>query len=283
MKLKNFFQLFLLIGFAIVFQARSGGPGTVAALEVTGAPGSVGDVGTCGNSGCHTSGSFEPTLELKVDNGDYMPLSMYTPGESYFFTIDFTAGSGTIAATGFQAVALDDSDANVGTWSNIPSAVQISNMSNRNYIEHNAPTNETQWEAEWTAPAEGAGDITFYVAGIASNLNGNNQGDGVASSTITISEILPSSTSKIDSDFATINVAPNPIVDITNLSIVSKTSGLFQINIINKIGQRIHEESINLQVGQNNKMLRLGDLNSGVYFLQIVGEKGMSSQQIIKL
>lgn len=41
---------------------------------------------------------------------------------------------------------------------------------------------------DWTAPAKGSGAVTFYVAGNAANNNGNNQGDHIYTSSLTIQE-----------------------------------------------------------------------------------------------
>ncbi len=282
MKLKNVYTLFALIALAIVFQGRSSGPGTAASLEVTGAPGSGGDMGTCANSGCHVGGAFDPSIAIALDDGDYIPISEYVPGKAYFMKIDFTTAGGQ-AGTGFQAVALDASDTQAGSWSTIPGLMQIANISNRDYLEHNALNSGTDWEAEWTAPEAGTGDVTIYVAGLASNGNGNTQGDGVATSTITLTEMPPSSIALLDRDFAVMSLAPNPVVDRTLLTLSSKSSGTFQLNVLNTNGQSMHSEKLNLQEGENEKNLRLGDLQSGLYFLQVVGDDQMSTKQLIKL
>ncbi len=285
MKFRNVYTLFAIVALAIVFQSRSAGPGSVANLQVTGAPGSSGNAGTCGNSGCHTAGSFNPTLTLTLDNGDYVPLSEYEPGETYFLTLLFDTDGGQ-SGTGFQAVALDAANEQAGAWGNIPSLAQITNLSNRDYLEHNAPNTGNggvSWDAQWIAPSEGTGEVTFYVAGLAINGNGNTAGDGVTSSTLTLSEMLPSSTNQLESDFAEIIISPNPLVDLTSVSITSKSAGSFDLTVINTVGQRVHSEQINLQVGQNIQTLNLSNLQSGVYLLQVTGDNQMSTQQLVKL
>lgn len=284
MKLKNVYKIFALIALAIVLQGRSSGPGSAASLEVTGAPGSTGDMGTCANSGCHTAGSFDPSLALSVDPGDYVPTTVYVPGQTYFLNLEFTV-DGQVG-TGFQAVALDGNNAQAGSWSTIPSLAQVTNLSGRDYLEHLGPqtfNGGVSWDAEWTAPAAGTGDVTFYVAGLAINGNGNSGGDGVATQTITLTEMPPSSTTQIDRGFAAIDLFPNPVIDRTTVSITSEEPGDFQMNVLNTVGQVIQSEKINLQAGQNERNLNLSDLQSGLYFLQVVGDDKMSTQQLIKL
>lgn len=48
--------------------------------------------------------------------------------------------------------------------------------------------NGVDFEVDWTAPPAGSGAVTFYVAGNAANNNGNNQGDHIYTSSLTISE-----------------------------------------------------------------------------------------------
>ena len=285
MKFRNVYTLFAIVALSIVFQSRSTGPGATANLQVTGAPGSTGNTGTCGNSGCHTSGAFNPSLELIADNGDFVPLSEYEPGETYFLNLNFTTDGGQ-AGTGFQAVALDGANEQAGSWSEIPGLAQIANLSNRDYLEHNTPNTDNgglSWDAQWTAPPAGTGDVTFYAAGLAINGNGSNQGDGVTTSTLTLTENLASSTSQIENQFNSMEISPNPIVDLTTVSISSKSSGSFQLNVMNSTGQNVYADKINLQVGQNVEVLNLSDLQSGLYFLQVEGEDQVSTRQLIKL
>ncbi len=65
------------------------------------------------------------------------------------------------------------------------------------FIMHNAAgtrsgtPNGVDFEFDWTAPAAGSGQITFYAAGNAANGNGNNQGDFIYTTNLSVDEAPP--------------------------------------------------------------------------------------------
>ena len=284
MKFRDSYKLFMLIALTIVLQGRSAGPGNVANLQVTGAPGSSGNMGTCGNSGCHTSGAFNPSLTLTLlDANTLEAVDAYVPGNKYQVRLNFSADAG-VQEYGFQAVVLDDNNENIGSWDDIslPPAIQITELGGRSYIEHNSPSPNDVWGVEWTAPEAGTGDMTIYAAGIAANNNGNSGGDGVASSSVTIPEDLSNSASQVEQNFAALSIAPNPIVDWTRLNITSQVSGEFQLSIVSATGQLVLSKKINLQTGQNEEELQLSNLQSGLYFLHLTSQDQIITHKLIK-
>ncbi|MFN0101997.1 MAG: choice-of-anchor V domain-containing protein [Bryobacteraceae bacterium] len=60
------------------------------------------------------------------------------------------------------------------------------------FISHNSASTRSgtregvDWEFEWTPPANEVGDVVLYAAGIAANGNGNNQGDSIYTTSITL-------------------------------------------------------------------------------------------------
>ncbi|MFK7807676.1 MAG: choice-of-anchor V domain-containing protein, partial [Saprospiraceae bacterium] len=180
-------------------------------------------------------------------------------------------------------VALDEIEETIGTWTFIPSSAHATELGGRTYIEHNQNGDPSTWEFNWTAPAAGSGAVTFYAAGLANNSNGNTQGDGVATTTFTASEFGVSSVNNANQDLTKMLISPNPTVDQANVSVFSKRSGAFDLNIVSTTGQLVYTESVNLQVGENQKSVDLGRLQKGLYFLQINGEKEVITQRLIKL
>ena len=77
----------------ITLQSRSNGPASVANLQVTGAPGSGGNAGTCANSGCHVAGSFDPTASIELLDGTD-PVTAYQPGKTYNVKVRIAEGNG---------------------------------------------------------------------------------------------------------------------------------------------------------------------------------------------
>ena len=284
MFMKIVYKIFGLIALSLVLQSRSGGPANILGAGVTGAPGSIGSAGTCGNAGCHVMGSFSPELSIQLfPSGETTPVEEYIPGETYTMQVSIMATSGTPAGYGFQAVALDASDANTGSWTNIPSGVQSVTAGGRDYVEHNASSAESMFVVDWVAPEAGTGDVTFYSAGLAINGNGSTSGDGVASNSLSISEAPTSSTTQVNIGISSLMITPNPVLEQTQISVTVAKFGQYQLNIVNASGEQAYSRTIGLQTGSNTLNLNLGDLSNGMYVLQLENEDASITRQLIKL
>lgn len=75
-----------------------------------------------------------------------------------------------------------------------PSETTQNRTGNNAYIMHTAAgtfagtAESATWEVTWTAPAAGAGTVTFYAAGNAANNNNANSGDRIYTTTSTLNE-----------------------------------------------------------------------------------------------
>ena len=281
MKLKNVYQLFALMVLFVTLQSRSSGPGNVQGLQVTSAPGSTGNQGTCGNAGCHTQGSFSPTLNLELLNGSDV-VTTYEPGEAYNLRVTVTASTGSPSRYGFQAVALDNTESQIGAWGNIGSGVQTVALSNRDYIEHSTPSTTNTFEMEWIAPSAGAGDVIFYSAGLAANANGSTSGDGVANNTITIEEDITNSVTGFNNELASMEIMPNPVNEMLNLSINGRTTGDFNIRVVDVQGRVALNRRVKLQDGVQQKNIPVGDMAPGIYAVQLYGNGKIATVQMLK-
>ena len=282
MKLRIIYKIFALAFLAFLFQSRSSGPATTLSAGVTGAPGSAGDMGTCGNTGCHAGGSFSPSLSLELTDGSGNSVTEYKPGESYTLTVSISA-SGSPSGYGFQAVTLDGANANTGSWSNLGTGVQEATVGDRNYIEHSTPSSIDFFEASWTAPAAGTGEVTIYSAGTAVNLNGTSAGDGTANYSLTLSEGTGTSTNDLPAEISALTIAPNPVVDWAQIRVTSEISERVQLQILDTQGRVLRNDQVQLLEGQNEWSVELTDLPKGLYFLQLMADRPLVTQQVLKL
>lgn len=282
MKLKIFYKLFGLALLFVVLQSRSSGPGNAANLQVTGAPGSVGTEGTCANVGCHSSGAFDPSLSIDLLDGDGTAVETYEPGSSYTLRIVTQAGSGSPARYGFQAVSLDASDAQAGSWGDIGTGKQVVNLSARDYLEQSSPSQDGTFEMEWIAPEAGTGSVTFYTASAAVNNNGGTSGDGTAAGSLELSEATSSNTFDLSDGIASFQVMPNPVGEQFTLEVNSLTSGDFTVSIIGLNGATLRSEKISLTNGINREVFQVADLASGLYILQLEGESQAAAARLLK-
>ena len=278
MKIKILYKLFALMVFFVVLQSRSTGPAGTASLQVAGDPGNE----TCARNGCHVSGAFSPTMSIQLLDGTDA-VTQYVPGRAYTLQVKITAGTGTPARYGFQAVALNGDDNQAGAWTNVPTGYQAVTLSNRDYVEHSTPHSDNTFEVEWTAPAQGAGDVTFYSAGIASNNNGGTSGDGMANNTLTVQEDMTSNVSaRRDDKVATLSIAPNPVFETLQLHINSTVGGDFNIRIMDATGKVAVLAPISVLSGGQVTNIAAGHLPPGLYIVQLCGENHLAAVQMLK-
>jgi len=152
-------------------------------LAKTAAPGE----GAC--TDCHTGHILNPDALGSVTI-DGVPTS-YMPGQTYTLTVTVQR-TGQIR-WGFELTALKSSDATAaGTITITNTLTRMGTLNGRTYVEQTTVNGDDgtfsnqssgSWEFSWTAPAAGAGAVTFYAAGNAADGNGSNSGDFIYTKT----------------------------------------------------------------------------------------------------
>ncbi len=283
MKIRNVYKIAALLVVYVVLQSRSGGPGAVANLQVTGAPGSIGTAGTCGNAGCHTAGAFDPSVSIELLDGTD-PVTEYTPGKTYTLRITNTPGTGTPSRFGFQAVALNSADNQAGDWGDVGSGKHTVTLSGRKYVEHSAPSPGNTFEMEWIAPDAGTGDVTFYSASLAANGNSSNSGDGVASNSLTVTEGMVNATTDTRKSLAGMRLMHNPVInDEIRLQIEALQSGQFQLRLLDLSGNVLRTENLKLSAGLQEHVIPVASLSAGVYIAQLSGNGNTTAVRVVKI
>ena len=247
-------KVLLLAGVAFVFMSNRGGsPG--------GKSGSTTDVNTCASgNGCH--GPKTPMMQEAL-SGDF-PSSGYAPGTNYKISVKPTNSGTTV--WGFECMAEDASGNAVGVFANNDDS-NIKNDGLRvthKFASTTFDAGSAEWVLDWTAPASGTGEVTFYVAVLAANGNGNTGGDELIIDTLVVSEGQVNSISDlIEND---IRLFPNPVVN--ELHIDSKSAmvgGLLEV--FNSKGELVISSTIENSV-------TVSSLASGMYYAKISqGEK----------
>jgi len=112
----------------------------------------------------------------------------YIPGATYAMTVTVSDNAPNNTLFGFGLEALNGSGANGGTLTiTNPTLTQIKTFmvspNLRNNVVHtgngNTGPNTQPFSFNWTAPAAGAGTITFYASGLGSDNDGGTDGDYV--------------------------------------------------------------------------------------------------------
>jgi SprB repeat len=94
---------------------------------------------------------------------------------------------------GFQLTAMRNTNTPYAAYSNLGSNVKqklltSGSQAGRTYLEQNGVLNNNTFTFQWTAPAQGTGNINFYAAGIACNSNGGSSGDRAGNTTLILPE-----------------------------------------------------------------------------------------------
>lgn len=166
--------------------AESGG----APVGVTGAP----EDGTCAD--CHEGilNSGGGKLQIALVNA-----TNWTPGQPV--TLRVTLSDPKAQRWGFQLTARSASKpaSALGTLAATDTAAtQVKTAGGLQFITHRSAgtrmgtSGSVSWDMQWTPPAEaGAGDVTFYAAGNAANNNGDNSGDKIYTTSLTVAPGAP--------------------------------------------------------------------------------------------
>lgn len=241
------FKLSILVLFGALFLAHGLEAKRVAAFSggppngVTGAPGEP----TCAVSGCHSTNGVNTgsgTLSLAG-----LPAN-YAPNQEIDLTV--TLAQSNRVLYGFSLTALNASGDPVGelivtevtrtqrSTENITGAI-------REYISHtfegitpNAQ-NQNSWRLRWKAPAQSAGQVTFYVAGNAANGNGTTGGDFIyTTSAVTRPQTFLASMSNVSAASFTNNaaIAPDSIAAAFSVNMSGTTVAATTVPLPTELG-----------------------------------------------
>lgn len=261
-KNSTIFYALLLVG-SILFLANSSG----APVGRSGAPGD----NTCGTSSCHSvSANVESaTVAINFQEG----LEVYQAGETYRLEITIE-GAQNEDRNGFQIVALDANNENIGEWiltETDETQLRSSNATGRQYVTHTRDGNdESDWEMDWIAPETDAGDITFYASVLDANGNGGRSGDHLYTLSQTLTFDVQSSVRNMQE--AAITVFPNPACD--QLLILSDNLAIQTYALYNSEGKLLQRDSY-------QQTLDISRLPNGLYFLQLFTVEGILHRKVV--
>ncbi len=233
MSLKNRIKLccallFLIAGAAVLL---TGGPGAHAFSTGpdpgrTGAPGEL----TCATAECHGTARNMGPGQLSI-----VAPPRYEPGRTYQIIVRHSTNDLTRARWGFQITALTDSNARAGGWQNLNDQTRIveDNLPafRRQYAEHSdggtfrGQTGGASWTVNWTAPSTDVGPITFYAAGNQADNNGNNSGDQIYTTQVSVAPRRQAQESPMAGSLLFFNLytssAANPNLRNTRISVTN--------------------------------------------------------------
>lgn len=242
----------------------------------TGAPGET----TCAN--CHGGNTpIQGSVEIEG-----LPDKI-VGGTAYDITVRTVVNMGTASRSGFQLVALDENNQNVGTLAEAGSNVGFETFNSRNYAEHRSAKNfngddEISYNFQWIAPDDKeSGLVTMYASSVLANGNGSSGGDRVVINSVT-SEVELSTSANDKELSASITSFPNPAVDYVQFNWDSyQILDRATITITNMNGTVLIQQ--NCGIGATQERIDIRPLSSGMYLAAIEIDGSIATKKIIKL
>ena len=282
MNFRTLYVVFSILLAGFLLASSSGGRATVANEGNTGAPGDNAPAGrVCAT--CHSGAGIQVALNIDVADLDGNAVTSYVPGQAYRVKVAVNTVAGNPLAYGFQLVAeANETKQSTNSFQNPSNNAKLASLINgRQYAEHKNPSNANEFMVEWTAPAAGTGDVTFYSAGNGVNLNGSITGDGASQTSFTLTEEAGSSAFE-PQQAPSFQIAPNPADDLILISVADGFNGAYRIRVVDLQGLVVRQEMRLAFGGALTEPIAIGDLPAGAYFLQILGEGEIRSAQFYK-
>jgi hypothetical protein len=265
-----------VIGGIIISTAMLSGSGLTA--NNSGAPtsrtGSPGDVLSC--TSCHT-GVAQHVSGILSSN---VPPAGYIPGNTY--VINAFVSDANKNRFGFEISPQNNSGAKQGVIT-ITDATRTKLIGSGKYITHTASgtsgTGSNSWSFNWTAPAAGTGDVTFYGAFNFSNHNNATSGDVIKLENITLHEDLNTSTQEM-AGIRPLVLYPNPAFLVTNLNL-TPVPDIITIQVFDMNGSLV--QVFEAPPFSDHYKLDVTTFRSGTYYVSFTTDKVTYTGKLIKL
>ncbi len=233
---------------------------------------------TCNTSGCHTGtlNAGPGGLTISTD----IPATGYIPGQNYSVQVQVNAGGTNGNKFGFSASAVKSG---TGTFTNGFAAADATTLakSGGQFIVHNssvagggANASHT-FSFQWTAPASGTGEVTFFAAGNSANGNNSDSGDQIYTGSLNVSEAPGAGlTESIAHAF---NLFPNPAEELVNVSVPDHLIGS-RLRVLDVQGKTVLEQQLNQPVAA----LNVNELTAGFYVVELLNNGKAYTSRFVK-
>jgi len=258
----------------------------LALAEVMNEDGKAARTGSPGEfdcTGCHTSFAVNSGPGSITISSPNLSNWEYVLGQTY--QINVTISQATIPLFGFGFEALRTSNnTNGGTFSITNSAetqlkTAVVNGSSRTNVVHKLDgglsANTHTFSFNWNAPATNIGNIMFYVAGNASD----NQGDSLNDWVYKTTQLVTPFTTGIKESLSTqeLSVFPNPVHRLLNINLEANSSGNYHFQLMDAKGIAVLNENNKNFNAVGTTQIRLPEqLQNGIYFLRVTDANNKS-------
>lgn len=180
--MRTMFVVVLLLTICLAAYGNSGAPPNNYANN----PPNNNNCTTCHSGNDVNGGDGEFLISLDIEE--------YMPGETYAVTVSLSDPGQS--RWGFELTVQDENDNMAGSFTVTDETnTQLSDQGgdNPDFMKQTSTgtfsgDDEATWTFDWTAPEEGAGDVTFYASGNAANGNFTTSGDFIYTQSLAILE-----------------------------------------------------------------------------------------------
>jgi hypothetical protein len=244
-------------------------------LSHTGAPGER----SCAQTGCHVNATQSKTVALDLMDG----LEGYTAGKSHL--LQLALNDAAWLNTGFQLTALDENGRSVGTLEAVNEGSVVNGTESfpaRAYFSHmpEGLQGSNNYFVKWNAPTAYSGAVTFYVAGVAANMDGNGLNDRAFETSLTV---LPQDDGPHQLKNSSFTVYPSFVNSFFELSFMLPAERSISVSLVDYAG-RIQQHWQTDLLSQGNHQLQFetgGDLAPGVYLLHVEGLTELATAKLV--
>ena len=257
------YSVILFSGFLTL--SNSGGRAAATGLGNTGAPGDqyMGQNPIYCNN-CHGGNAYIPQANIAVlDSATNLPVSSYIPNTTYKIVTTVSSTLGTPNRYGFQLCATKGTTTSgINTWHNPSANARITTTNGKTYVEHNLNSTSGVFNVYWKSPVSGTGKVNFYSCGVASNGNGNDNGDGAKNTSLSLAESTTGASEELKS-FDKIIIKNTIVKDGINIDIKDLDVEHYNIYFVSIDGRSIFKSPI-------KNFISLNQLSEGVVFYYIL-------------
>jgi len=262
---------------AIVFMAFAlgGNLNNYSVMYSSGPPGGYSGDPASGNRNCTSCHSGPEVQSREGWITSNIPVEGYVPESSY----TITARAIGIGHTkfGFQVSPQDAAGNFMGTLVNTGTNTKLT--SDPNYISQTSTgsngNDSIDWTFDWTAPAEGSGEVNFYGVFNIANGDGRTSGDTILLSVLNVKELI-THTRDISDDGLIISVYPNPASDVLTINGDNSILGS-SYHVIDQAGREV----LTGKISSINTTVDINQLANGIYYIQ-VGSQSRTSFKVLK-
>jgi len=222
-----------------------------------------------------------------VDKSTGATVTQYTPGTVYTVKLSGTNTNTYLTHFGFQLTSVFSDGNQAGNFATVTSGIHIKNLSGKQVVEHNGSIagtgNKYLATVNWTAPAKGSGNVTFYGILNAVNNNGTNDGGDIPNpaAPLTITENTSAAVANVTGNI-NIKAYPNPVKNELTIELSNTIANAYTVNVYDLSGKKIMSRVSDISNTNNKFNINTTNWNTGIYLVQIITDGAQRTLQIAK-